>query len=238
MNVILLTEEELVRPLGLRDERAVHILEVLRFGVGDSLDVGLVNGPMGKATIRAVGETGIVLDYRFSSDIEALHPVTMIIGLPRPPSSRRILKDLTSMGVSQMHFVVTEKGEKSYGRSRLWKGDEYERLLLEGAQQAFSTRLPEVTVHDSLRTCLEPGFDDTDRLALDNYEAVCSLREYRPCHDHGTLAVGSERGWSAAERDLLREHGFTLASLGNRVLKTETACIAGLAIVLEKLQAL
>ena len=47
-----------------------------------------------------------------------------------------------------------------------------------------------------------------------------------------TLAVGSERGWTGAERDLLRENGYTLAALGERVLRTETASIAGTALCL------
>ena len=44
------------------------------------------------------------------------------------------------------------------------------------------------------------------------------------------LAVGSERGWTAAERDVLRRDGFVLAGLGRRVLRTETAAIAALAL--------
>ncbi|HEY1848006.1 MAG TPA: RsmE family RNA methyltransferase, partial [Opitutaceae bacterium] len=44
------------------------------------------------------------------------------------------------------------------------------------------------------------------------------------------LAFGPERGWSGAERDLLRARGFTLAHLGTRVLRTETAVVAALAI--------
>ena len=73
-----------------------------------------------------------------------------------------------------------------------------------------------------------------DLLALDNYESSLPLGTYRPCHGHTVLAVGAERGWSAAERDMLRAHEFTLVSVGERVLKTETAAIVALAIVLAK----
>lgn len=235
MNVILFTEAELTAPLPRRDPRAVHILQVLRFGVGDTLDVGLVNGPMGKATITSVDEDGIGLSWSFADEVESLHPVAVVIGLPRPPSSRRILKDLTTLGADVLHFVATEKGEKSYLNSRLWADGEFSRLLREGAEQAFSTRLPAVQIHASLAQCLPALSRESDRLALDNYEATLSLREYKPTHAHCTLAVGAERGWSAAERDLLRAEGFRLVNMGDRVLKTETACIAGLAIVLAKL---
>lgn len=235
MNVILFTTSETAKPLSRQDPRARHILDVLRFGPGDTLDVGLISGPMGKATILSVNENVLELAFQFADSTETLHPVTIIIGLPRPPSCRRILKDLTTLGAGALHFVSTDRGEKSYLESRLWSEGEFERLLKEGAQQAFSTCLPEVTLHASLAACLETLTRATDRLALDNYEATLSLRDYQPRHDHCTLAVGSERGWSSAERDLLRERDFQLTSMGERVLKTETACIAGLAIVLAKL---
>ena len=44
------------------------------------------------------------------------------------------------------------------------------------------------------------------------------------------IALGPERGWSAAERSLLRAGGFELAHLGARVLRTETAAVAAISI--------
>ena len=133
---------------------------------------------------------------------------------------------LTAQGVGELQFVVTEKGEKSYLNSRLWSRREYERLLCEGASQAFCTRLPKVSVHSSLSNCLDGLEGQEDRLALDNYESSLPLGAYHPFHSRTVLAVGAERGWSAAERDRLRALDFTLANVGQRVLKTETAAIA------------
>jgi RsmE family RNA methyltransferase len=49
------------------------------------------------------------------------------------------------------------------------------------------------------------------------------------------LAIGSERGWTPAELDLLAAEGFRFAGLGTRILKTETAAIAAAAIALSKM---
>jgi 16S rRNA (uracil1498-N3)-methyltransferase len=78
------------------------------------------------------------------------------------------------------------------------------------------------------------------RCALDNYEASLPLGNYalKPAGDTDreiVMAVGSERGWSEGERHFLRANGFTLAQLGSRVLRTETAVTAGLAIIKSKL---
>jgi RsmE family RNA methyltransferase len=50
-----------------------------------------------------------------------------------------------------------------------------------------------------------------------------------------TLAIGSERGWSDREREMLEAAGFMRLSLGSRALRTETACTAAAAIIMEKI---
>jgi RsmE family RNA methyltransferase len=73
------------------------------------------------------------------------------------------------------------------------------------------------------------------RIALDNYEAAAALSGLPVPALPATLAVGAERGWSDGERALLRAHGFALAHLGTRVLRTETACIAAITLLKAKL---
>ena len=82
-----------------------------------------------------------------------------------------------------------------------------------------------------------PG--ETDRYALDNYEASTHLSQYTPAGAKPVvLALGSERGWAADERTLLRQAGFAFAHLGSRVLRTETACIAAVTLLKAKLGSL
>jgi RsmE family RNA methyltransferase len=49
------------------------------------------------------------------------------------------------------------------------------------------------------------------------------------------MAVGPERGWSDRERDRLEDSGFVRLSMGNRALRTETACVAAAVLALEKI---
>jgi len=68
-----------------------------------------------------------------------------------------------------------------------------------------------------------------------NIAAVCKSQVAVPAGRPVTLALGAERGWSPAERTLLRESGFTFGHLGDRVLRTETACIAAVTLLRAKL---
>jgi RsmE family RNA methyltransferase len=216
----------------------VHILEVLRRQVGDTFDVGLANGPRGKATLVAIASDRLELTFAWGEPPAPLakdSPITLIVGLPRPQTARDILRDATTLGVAAIHFVQTEKSEPSYAQSTLWSSGEWRRQALVGAEQAFDSRLPEVTHGRTLADVLAGLSRNGTSIALDNYESPGALSEIREISSPVTLALGAERGWSAGERELLRARGFVFAHLGTRVLRTETACVAALAIVRAKL---
>ncbi len=238
MNLILFEPDEIGHPLPRGDARAGHLLRVLRRREGDTFDAGLINGPRGKGTLTAIGPDALTLAFAWDAAPPPLDPITLIIGLPRPQTARDILRDATSLGVAAMHFVTTDKGEPGYGRSTLWTGNEWRRHLISGAEQAFDTRLPEVTHGRSLLEVVASLPDRAIRVALDHYEASEALARCRLPDDTAgasrpelVLAFGPERGWSNAERAALRGSGFVLAHLGSRVLRTETAVVVAVALV-------
>ena len=232
MNLILFERAELDLPLPRADPRARHILEVLRRGNGDSFDVGLVNGPIGKAVIVQLGDAALSLTFTWSSTPPKADLITLLIGLPRPQTARDILRDATTIGVGAIHFVATERSDANYATSSLWTSGEWRRHCLAGAAQAFSTQVPTVTSGSSLDHALGALPTDCQRLAPDNYEATAPLSECHVLRDTPlTLAFGPERGWGPADRTALRSHGFILVHLGSRVLRSETAVVAALALV-------
>ncbi|HEY7466141.1 MAG TPA: RsmE family RNA methyltransferase [Dehalococcoidia bacterium] len=234
MNIILFEPAETSQPLPPNDRRARHVREVLRFGVGDTFDAGLIDGPRGKATIGETGAAGLRLEFAWGEEPPPLEPVTLIIGLPRPQTARKVLEEATALGVESMHFVLTERGEPGYVRSKLWTTGEWRRHLIEGASQAFTTRLPRVTWGRLLPESIAGLPANAARLGLDNYEGATRLGE-AAVEAPVVLALGPERGWSDAERRLLRQHGFEMVHLGERVLRVETACVSAVAIVRAKM---
>jgi RsmE family RNA methyltransferase len=229
VNIVLFDHEETGRPLARADRRARHILEVLRRQAGDNFDAGLVNGPRGKASVLHIGAELIELSFSWETSVPPPEPITLIVGLARPQTARDILRDATTLGAAALHFVQTEKSDPNYAQSTLWSSGEWRRHVLAGAEQAFGTRIPEVHFGRSLEATLAGLASGISRVALDNYEATTSLSTLR-FSPAAALALGGERGWSGGDRQMLRNHGFTLASLGSRVLRTETAVVAALAL--------
>jgi len=233
MNIILFEESELDRVLPPGDERAVHVLKVLRRKLGDSFDVGVIDGPRGKATLEGVTDAGLELSFKWGEVEPSLLLIDLVVGLSRPQTMRKILNEATTLGVRSIRFVETDRGEPSYGESKVWTTGEWRRHVVAGVAQAFTTRMPTVIWGMSLGAALEEVGEGDCRLALDHYEATKRLGKAVNGCDALALAIGSERGWTANERELFRGAGWTLVGMGERVLRTETAVVAAVAVVRE-----
>ena len=231
------------------DDRYQHIRKVLKKGKGDTFAAGLIDGSEGSATITELDDSGLAFDFHAERPMRPLHPVTILIGFPRPIQLKRIFRDVASLGVSSVWLVGTELGEKSYRESSLVDRGAARAALIDGAMQAGSSAVPSLELYDSVSAALEALYavdaaasgtagTETVRVLLDTVNPDCSLIEApldgisrkRPL----SLAIGSERGWTANERKLFREAGFIVCSMGSRILRTETACTAALGIALAR----
>lgn len=259
MNICLFTKEEIEKPLSLKDKRAEHIIKILHKKEGDTFSAGIINSKAGKALITKIetktvtGSDGkkswtegeLYFDFTEESDGKPLYPLKMIIGFPRPIQLKRLLRDMAGLGVCQVHLTATETGEKSYLKSDLARAEECYKMLLEGTVQAAGTHVPEIFIHQSLKSCLDSIAEGSDKktslFALDNVRAedsLCkklSLFSEEDSLNNAVAAIGSERGWSDAERSLLENYGYVRSSMGSRVLRTETAATVAASLILAKM---
>ncbi len=236
MNIVLFEPGEWRNALPPSDVRAVHLTQILKLTPGDRFAAGEIGGLVG--TLLYGGNPGgpiALSDPQWDSPPPPLTRVRLLIGTPRPPTARRLMKDLTTLGAAELHFVATDLGDKSYLQSTLWKG-EYKTNLWEGAAQARTTLVPRVERHQSLKRALD--VTESSGEARVWFDEAGSPWDRHAAHDKTGgvlwLAVGPERGWSTAEQALLVARGWQAAGLGPRVLRTETACSLALGIAVLK----
>lgn len=235
MNIILFDELPAGMVLENDDFRAEHIRKVLRLQVGDSFSMGIVNGPSGIATIEAMDSTGITLGWEPQESRSELHRVTLLVAQVRPICMKRILREAVSLGVAELLVVGADTAERSYADAKLWSTGEYRKYLLDGAMQSGQTGMPSFRLVESVGSALEDSDKWKTRILMDNVLAGEPLPLMEYPESPLVVAVGPERGWTERERILFLEHGFVPKSMGSRILRTETACSAALAIVLGRM---
>jgi 16S rRNA (uracil1498-N3)-methyltransferase len=231
MNRILLDHRAPGYALPAGDPRFDHARGVLRLQIGDLFDIGVIDGPVGKGRVTAIGDTQLHFAAEWGEPPPPLPPVTLLIGLARPQTMKRVLHEATTLGVARIVVCATGRSDPAYSRSQLWTEGGWHGLLVQGAEQAFCTRLPQVDIVADLAAAVAILATGDRRLALDPYESVGPLAAGVAGAASVTLAIGPERGWNANDRRMLRAAGFTLVGVGSRILRVETATVAALAVV-------
>ncbi len=240
MNICLFSPQEINQPLSVNDQRGKHIIKILHKTAGDTFTAGIINGHSGTATITQIKDQQIFFDFNPTGNGKELFPLKMLIGFPRPIQLKRLLRDMAGLGVCQVHLAATELGEKSYLESDLSQPENAYKMLLDGTVQAGSTHVPEIFIHKSLKSAVEfikNSGPHKHMICLDNVNASGSLVNYfKQTQTDSTTnivaAIGSERGWSKNERTLLEQESFIRLSMGNRILRTETASTVAASIIL------
>ena len=243
MNICLFKQEELNRPLSIKDERGEHIIKILHKKEGDIFSAGVINGMAGTATIKKIENGEITFDFKPESEGKNLYPLKMIIGFPRPIQLKRLLRDIAALGVKEVHLTGTELGEKSYMQSNLVEHGTAYQMLLDGTVQAASTHVPDLFLHKTLKECLESVISEKElcnnaknlKLCLDNINPTGSLfsvlQEQTEKPALVVAAIGSERGWTQKEREMLESAGYLRVGMGPRVMRTETAATVSASII-------
>lgn len=238
MNWIMLEPGEIgadgVAELGGR--RAAHVREVLDAAPGDELRIGVVGGRTGKGTVRSSTPQKAVLEVAFDDAVPPPPPpwIDLALAMPRPRVTRRLLRQLTTLGVRNIELIGAERVEKCYFAAHWLKDGTVRGLLLEGLEQAGSTAIPEVRLRPSFKRFvlhdLPAEYPDSQRLMAHPGPVAPEPPSARPGR-FPLLAVGPEGGWIPSELEMLADAGFEPVSLGPRILRSDTASIALLSVL-------
>ncbi len=229
MNIVLFEKQQKEILLCPDDYRFHHICNVLKLAEGDSFRAGVINGKKGLAEIITLTEKRMILRTDFREDGCRFIPIDILIGHPRPPAAGRIIKDCTSFTVRSISFFNAVNSEKSYMQSSLWKKDEYKKALLEGAEQGGHCFIPELKLYSSLDDYFRKN--DTEGFVKICFDKAGGITNNNPERGRTLAAIGPERGWVDSEIDLLKSNGFQFLSLGDTILRTETACTAAVSVI-------
>ena len=226
MNLIILFEQDFIgeNKIRLKDRRLKHVLTVHKAKLGDSLKVGLLNHRIGKGLITKLNEEELEMDIEL---LEASPPplnVQLILAMPRPKALKRIIQDVTTMGIKKIFIIKTWRVEKSFWSSPVLEEASLLENMVLGLEQGRDTILPEIEVVKLFKPFVEDRIPDIIKgtraiVAHPIADKDCP----RDIGERITLAIGPEGGFIPYEIDMLEKQGFEVVSLGERILRVETA---------------
>lgn len=227
MNLILISEIDFISKnvIQLKERRFNHIKNVLKARPGDTLKIGSINGLMGTGRVTKIDPCHAIVEVDLSTPPPMAIPTTVILALPRPKMTRRIIQNIASIGIKELYFINSFHVEKSYWQSPALKKDKIEEYLINGLEQGIDTILPNV----HLRTRFKPFMEDelpevikgsTIRLLAHPYDSQPSPQGIK---ENAVIALGPERGFTSYEVEKFKDQKFAPISLGKRILKVETA---------------
>jgi 16S rRNA (uracil1498-N3)-methyltransferase len=216
----------------LSHQESEHMLKVLRMKAGDIVQL-IAADRLYSAEIGAVKDG--VVQLRIMEELASPEPIvkiTLVQGLPKADKLEWIVQKATELG---MHRVLPVEMARSVARitgKEEKKRERLGRIALEAAKQAGRAHVPEVlpTVlfADALKELngtVYVAWEKADGLRLS--EAVMQDQP-----DEITLIIGPEGGITAEEIEMLTALGAKPVMLGRRILRTETAGICALAVVM------
>lgn len=216
----------------LPEESAHHAVHVLRLRADD--EVTLFNGRGGEygGRIAAIERLRVQVDVLQHRPVERESPlaVTLVQGVSAGEKMDFTVQKATELGVAAVQPVVAARSTgRIAGERAALKRAHWRRVAVAACEQCGRNRVPEV--HPVLpleQFCAAPAAAGS-RLLL----SPVAQQGLRAAKLDGTvaLAAGPEAGFTAEEEALLAGAGFVPVRLGPRVLRTETAALAALAVL-------
>ncbi len=214
----------------LSDGDVHHLLHVMRARVNDEIET-VIDGKLYSAIIKSISPLDIEISYEIPLDTELSSDVTLFFALAKGDKIDTVVQKATELGVSKIVLCNTERSIVKYEQKDVAKKlERYQKIAKEASEQSHRTRIPTIVGPINLKD-IDKYMCDINLLA---YEKVAGKTDNIPMDIKGksiSAMIGPEGGFSEKEVELLMNKGFSLISLGKRILRTETAALYILSVL-------
>ena len=221
----------------LTGNHAEHLTRVLRARVGQEFEIS-IGARVHHGRITGIEKSRVEFELGDEIPAKAIPHVTVVLSIFKFDRLEWAIEKLTELGVARILPIISRRTETHLAKAAEKRVQRWRKIAREAAQQARRTAPPEVSSPAPLKKAI--ALATGCRIVLSEAEAKDSnplksiLAECRPPI---ALAFGPEGGWAADEVQLFRQAGWHSASLGQTILRAETAVIAAVAIAMAEQEA-
>lgn len=207
-----------------------HIYKVLRLEVGEKININNCEGNEYIAKIEEIDKKYVrasileKLEHNNESEIN----ITLFQGMPKAAKMDLIVQKGTELGVKKFVPVITKRVVVKKGSNEFKKLDRWNRIALEACKQSKRSVVPTVEEPIDFQKLLK-DLEDYDLIVVpyENQEGYGikklkdDLGDKKP--KNVAIIIGPEGGFEEGEISILKDMGAYIVTLGNRILRTETA---------------
>lgn len=222
----------------IEGQDAKHIKNVLRYKVGDKIDVCDEFGVRYETLLEKFEDDEVLLKIVLKKEFEqeSSISITLFQGLPKGEKMDLIVQKATELGVDEIVPVEMERSiVKLDAKSAQRKVDRWNKIAYEASKQSGRQFVPKVSNVDILKNIIEK-FSKYDIVVLpyekENKQNLKQLLEKNKNVKNVAIVIGPEGGFSDNDLALLNISNVHSVTLGSRILRTETAGIAVLSMLL------
>jgi 16S rRNA (uracil1498-N3)-methyltransferase len=202
-----------------------HHARVLRLREGDALT--LFDGRGGEWDAVLVGTRTARLGEKRAIERESPLAITLVQGVSSGERMDYTVQKAVELGVAAIQPLLTKKGVvRLDGKRAEARVEHWQRIAISACEQCGRNRIPEIRPLIGFSEYVSKPEGAPPRLLLSAQGK--SIRQFE-VSAAATIAAGPEAGFAVEEQAALERAGFAKASLGPRVLRTETAALAALA---------
>ena len=224
----------------LTGDHALHLARVLRAQIGQQFDIATgVTVRLG--TITSIRDNRVEFVLGEEQPTAHLPDLTLALAIFKFDRMEWAIEKCTDLGVTRIIPIVARRTDTHLVTAALKRSERWQRLALHASEQSRRIAPPEITAPMKLKdlgsASVPPAVGREARIVLAEWEENLRLREaLTPRPLALTLAIGPEGGWAPDELEYFRENNWTASSLGDTILRAETAAIVATALALDALR--
>jgi 16S rRNA (uracil1498-N3)-methyltransferase len=232
-------------------EHAAHLARVLRAEVGQEFDIATAED-VRRGTITTISYDRIEFALGAKQRLRlrsAAAKITLALAIFKFDRMDWAIEKCTEIGVARIIPVIARRTDAHLASAAVKRRERWQRIVRQAAEQSRRSAPPEISAPVKLKDLESDGVLAGDALrvvlaeSLAGSEGDTRLGEVLQSHSFGVqtedevmLAVGPEGGWADGELTWFYETGWIAASLGETILRAETAAIVASALAIDALR--
>jgi 16S rRNA (uracil1498-N3)-methyltransferase len=236
-------------------DHALHLTRVLRAEIGQEFDI-VTGAAVRRGTITSISDKRVEFALGEEQSIATGPDLTLALAIFKFDRMEWAIEKCTELGVTRFIPIVAHRTDSHLAIAAPKRRERWQRLALQASEQSRRAAPPEIAAPIKLKDFRSAGGSPAVgqaslrqaqgklspalaacQIVLAESENHLGLRDALSSSPPSlTLAIGPEGGWTADELQWFRESGWTAASLGDTILRAETAAIVATALALDALR--